>query len=110
MKKLLLACAACAAIAAAGNAQAVTIPTLTQFLTKCNINSDDCRTQIRGYIKAADDQKLICRPADQSLGDASYEALHWMRDTGASDQTLHDGPYDDAMWAAISTLWPCKSE
>jgi hypothetical protein len=108
MKKLLVA--VCAAIAVVGPAGAVELPTLSQFLLTCSRSPEECRSKIRNYVDTADRQKVICRPADQSLSDATYETLHWLRENASNDEVMRAGPYDDGLWAAVSTMWPCKSE
>lgn len=107
MKKMLLACAAFAAIAIM-DAQAADIPKLSEFLLLCERSPAQCRSKIRDYITAADNQKLICRPKDQSMHDAVYKTLYWLRDKGIDNDKLEGEPYDDALWTAISTMWPCK--
>ena len=109
MKKMLLACAAFAALAVAG-VEAADIPTLSEFLLICDRNPGQCRGKIHDYIVAADSQKMICRPADQSMHDAVYSTLYWLRSEGGSDDQMRAGPYDDALWTAISTRWPCNSD
>ena len=105
MKKILLACAAFAALVSAAPAQE--LPKLSQFLSSCYRDPTICRAKLRDYINAADTQKSICRPADQSVGEASSDMLSWLRSDDKHDASLNDAPYDDGLWAAASTLWPC---
>lgn len=107
MMKMLLAGAACAALMAAGAAQAQSLPTLSQFLLSCTKDAVTCRNKLRDYVTAADQQKMICRPADQSTYEAASEMLHYLRETAARNDALDNGPYDDALWQAASTMWPC---
>jgi hypothetical protein len=105
MKKILLACAACAALVTAAPAQE--LPKLSSFLSMCYRDSTTCRAKLRDYINAADTQKSICRPADQSVSEAVGDMLSWLRSDDKHDASITDAPYDDAFWAAASTLWPC---
>jgi hypothetical protein len=105
MKRVLLVCAVCAAFAAPAAAQEV--PTLSQFLANCSRDTMVCKFKLNDYIVAADTQKTICRPADQSVKSASSEILSWLRNDDKHPAGLRDVPFDDALWTAASTLWPC---
>jgi hypothetical protein len=105
MKRILLACAACAVLASAAPAQE--LPKLSQFLSLCYRDSTTCRAKLRDYIAAADAQKSICRPSGQSVNEATNDMLSWLRSDEKHDASLNEAAYDDALWAASSSLWPC---
>ena len=107
MKRILLACAACAAVTVAAPAQE--LPKLSLFLSQCYRDSTVCRAKLHDYIIAADTQKSICRPADQSVSTAVSDMLSWLRDSDKRPAALEDQPYDDAFWAAATALWPCAA-
>ena len=107
MRKILLACAACAAFATAAPAQE--LPKLSQFLMLCYRDSTSCRAKLRDYINAADGQKSICRPADQSVAEAVGAMLSWLRSDDKHPRNLSDLPYDDALWEGSTALWPCAA-
>jgi hypothetical protein len=88
-------------------APAQDLPTLSKFLANCSRDSTICRAKVRDYIVAADTQKSICRPQDQSQGEAVSDLLAWLRDSEKHQTKLEDQPYDEAFWAGSSTLWPC---
>ena len=107
MKSILTACIALVAFAWAAPAE--DLPPLSQFLSQCYRDSTVCRAKLRDYITAADAQKSICRPAGQSVGEASSALLNWLR----SDQRpagLEDLAFDEGLWQASSTMWPCKPD
>lgn len=106
MKKILLACAAL--VAFAGPAPAQELPTLSAFLTNCYHDNTVCRAKMRDYVNAADRQKSICRPADQSVNEAGSALLSWLR-SDARPESMSDEPYDEALWTGASTMWPCKA-
>lgn len=108
MKNILLACAACAAIAVAAPAQE--LPTLSQFLSGCYRDSGACKLKLKDYVTAAQSQKNICIPAGTSVNEAVSETLRWLRSDETHKQTLNDGPFDDGLFAATTTLYPCKEE
>jgi len=97
---------ACAA-ALAGAAHAADTRTLSAFLSNCKKDSAVCRGALHDFILAADQQAMICKPEDVSLREAVGKTLDWLQDAVAKDQQLADGDAEDAMFAAISTLWPC---
>jgi len=105
MKNILLACTALAVFA--GSAPAQDLPSLSSFLMQCARDTTVCRAKMRDYITAADTQHSICRPADQSVGEAASALLSWLRSDQRPD-SLSNAPYDDALWQGASTMWPCK--
>jgi hypothetical protein len=105
MKKLLMLCAACAAFVTAVPAQ--DMPTLSQFLGNCYRDANACRLKMKDYITASDTQHVICRPADMSVNEAASQTLRWLRSDETHDKSLNDVPFDDALFLATTTLWPC---
>lgn len=108
MKKFLLVCVAGAALM--GPAAAADVPTLSQFLMNCDRDVTVCRLKLQDYITASTQQNLICLPKDVSVREASSQTLRWLRDVGTKDDKLYSSSYDDAVWQAISTMWPCKPD
>jgi len=106
MKNILVVCAAAAVLVTAAPAQ--DLPKLSEFLSGCFRDSTSCRGKLKDYIVAAETQKVICRPKDVSVSDATSDLLRWLRSDEA--EPLKDGPYDDALYAAASKLYPCKQE
>ena len=105
MKKILLACAAL--VAFAGSAPAQELPTLSRFLMDCSHDATVCRAKMKDYINAADAQKSICRPADQTVSEAATALLSWLH-SDSRPESLGEQPYDDALWQGASGMWPCQ--
>jgi hypothetical protein len=105
MKRFLMACAACAAFVTAAPAQ--DMPTLSAFLGNCYRDANACRLKMKDYITASDTQHIICRPADMSVNDAASQTMHWLRADDTHDKSLNNAPFDDALFQATTTLWPC---
>jgi len=101
MRPIMLAIAACAVAVSPARAE---VQKFSTFMRECVRDEITCRVKLRDYVTAADQQKLICLPQDVSISQAVSEAMSWLRHTG---DKYDDGPYDDALWAAISTLYPC---
>jgi hypothetical protein len=108
MKKILLALVAGAAMAMPASAQG--LPTLSQFLSSCYRDTTACRTKLKDYVTAAQSQKNICIPDGTSINEAVSETLHWLRSDTTHPPTLNDGPFDDGLFSATTTLYPCKEE
>jgi hypothetical protein len=105
MRKLLLACAAVAALVSAAPAQ--NLPTLTQFLGQCFRDGQMCRQKIKDYVNAAVSQNSMCLPKDVSVNTAVGEMLHWLRDDTTHPASLDEQPFDDALYEASKKLYPC---
>lgn len=105
MKNILVAGAACAALIMPAPAQP--LPTLSKFLSECYRDNTTCRAKLRDYVVAGDTQKSFCRPKDQSVSSGVSDMLAWLRDTDKHPE-LSSQPYDDAFWAAVSTIWKCE--
>jgi hypothetical protein len=97
-------------VAGTGNVQAQGTRTLATFLTSCNSDVTQCKYNLHDYTLAAADQGMICMPKGLSINDAISQELDWLRNVGAQKSDLYTGNVEDAEWAAMSTLWPCKSE
>ena len=110
MKRIILAFAAAAAFAGTTGACATDTRTISQFLSFCNQTRTACNLNLKDYLRASNDQGFICLPQDMSLDEAAYRELDWLRDKGADDKALQEGNAEDAQWAAINALWPCKKE
>lgn len=108
MKKILLALVASAAMVTATSAQG--LPTLSQFLSGCYRDSNACRLKLKDYVTAAQTQKNICIPEGTSISEAVSETLRWLRSEDTRAATMKDGPFDDGLFAATTTLYPCKEE
>ena len=108
MKNILVVCAAAAVLVTAAPAQ--DLPKLSEFLSGCFRDSTSCRGKLKDYIFAAESQKIICRPKDVSVNEASGEMLRWLRSEENYPAALRDGPYDDALFEAAKKLYPCKQE
>lgn len=106
MKKLLLVCVASIAVTTVAPAQ--NLPKLSEFLTSCYRDRRSCETKINDYVRAADQQKVICLPEDVSVRDAARETLYWLRKDENTPAELMNAPYDDGLYKAILTLYPCK--
>lgn len=109
MRPIVLACAF-AVIAAAPETRAADVQTLSAFIHDCDRSEVVCRAKLRDYLTAAETQHMICRPEGDSLNESVSEMLRWLRHDGSENDDLYRGPYDDALWAAASTLWPCKNQ
>ncbi len=108
MKKILLACAALAVMAPAASAQG--LPTLSQFLSSCYRDASACKLKLKDYVTAAQSQKNICIPDGTSINEAVSDTLRWLRSDETHPATLNDGPFDDGLFAATTTLYPCKED
>ena len=105
MNKMLLASVAAAVLATAAPAQE--IPTLSQFLMNCSRDSGACRIKLKDYVNAAKSQNIICLPEDTSVNQAVSATMTWLR----SDEgdAMKSEPFDDALYAGTTKLFPCKS-
>jgi hypothetical protein len=108
MKKILMACAACAVMVTAAPAQQ--LPTLSQFLSGCYRDTTACRLKLKDYVTAAQTQKNICIPDGTSINEAVSETLRWLRADNTHAPAMDDGPFDDGLFTATTTLYPCKEE
>jgi hypothetical protein len=108
MMKMLLAFVAGAAVVTSAYAQG--LPTLSQFLSGCYRDSGACKMKLKDYVTAAQAQKNICIPEGTSINEAVSETLRWLRSEDTRAPTLKDGPFDDGLFAATTTLYPCKEE
>lgn len=108
MKKILLALVAGAAMVTVASAQG--LPTLSQFLSGCYRDSGACKLKLKDYVTAAQAQKNICIPDGTSINEAVNETLRWLRADDKHPPALNDGPFDDGLFAATTTLYPCKEE
>jgi hypothetical protein len=110
MKKIVFAAAATAVLICTGGATATDTRTLSQFILVCNTSARSCHANLEDYLRAANDQGFICLPEGLSVEEAGSQELSWLRNEGASDDKLNHGTAEDAQWAAVSTLWPCKTQ
>ena len=108
MKKIVFAAAAAASLIGTNDAAATDTRSLSEFLMACGRNERVCRLNLEDYVRAARDQGLICPPADLSLERAVNQELSWLRTQRDIDPALNDGNVEDAQWAAVNALWPCK--
>ena len=106
MKTFLMACAVCAAMVPAAEAQG--LPTLSQFLSTCTRDTTACRSKLKDYVTAAQGQQNICIPEGTSLTEAASATLRWLRSDAAQVPALRDGPFDDGLFTATQALYPCK--
>jgi hypothetical protein len=44
------------------------------------------------------------------VDEAAIQELGWLRKEGGSNDALNQGNAEDAQWAAINALWPCKKD
>ncbi|MBU6297263.1 MAG: hypothetical protein KJS68_03375 [Alphaproteobacteria bacterium] len=102
--------AAAVAVLIGSNAIAKETRSLSDFLSDCTRNSEACRENLHDYLLAAKTQGFICLPDDLSIDRAVSQELDWLRDHGNDDAALDNGNAEDAQWAAITTLWPCKKD
>jgi hypothetical protein len=107
MKKVLLACAAVAAMAVAAPAEE--LPKLSEFLSSCYRDNGACQQKIKNYVEAAKNQHIICLPQDVSVREAASETLSWLR-KDENTTSLDQQPFDDGLYAATTKLYPCKIE
>lgn len=107
MNKVLLACAAAAAMLSAAPAE--DLPKLSEFLTTCYRDNAACMQKIKNYVEAAKSQKIICLPEDTTVREAANETLSWLRKEENYPAALKDQPFDDGLYEATSKLYPCKS-
>lgn len=105
MNKMLLASVAAAVLMTAAPAQE--IPTLSQFLLNCSRDNAVCRRKLSDYVTAAKTQNIICLPQGTSIGEAASSTLSWLRSDEAD--SMKNGPFDDALYAGTTKLFPCKS-
>jgi hypothetical protein len=112
MKKVVLGTIAgfVAALICTGGAAATDMRTLSEFLMACGRDARICHGNLEDYLRAARDQGFVCLPADLSLEKAGREELTWLRKQNAADEALSKGFAEDAQWAAINALWPCKKD
>lgn len=108
MKKIFVVCAAAAVLVTAAPAQ--DLPKLSEFLASCYRDNAVCRGKLKDYINAGETQKIICRPADVSINEATGEMLRWLRSDENYPAALKDAPYDDALFEAAKKLYPCKED
>ena len=106
MKLRFLALTAWVALGAAA-AQPAGSPTLERFLSGCNADIKNCRLALGDYITNGANNKLICLPSSTTQDGAVAALLAWLR--AAQDKPdLAGGSADDAQWAGVNALWPCK--
>ena len=110
MKLILAATAATMAVLIGSGATAADTRTLSQFILVCNASPRSCQANLEDYLRAAKDQGFVCMPEDLSLKEAADQELSWLRKQGAADDALNQGTAEDAQWAAINALWPCKKQ
>lgn len=108
MKKILLVLVAGAAMVTPASAQE--LPTLSQFLASCSRDTGACKVKLKDYVTAAQSQQNICIPDGVSINQAVSETLRWLKYDTTRAPTLKDGPFDDGLFAATTTLYPCKEE
>ena len=108
MKKIVLAAAVAAALVGTNGAAATDMRTLSEFIMACGRDARVCHGNLEDYLRAARDQGFVCLPADLSLEKAVDQELSWLRRQNAADEALSKGFAEDAQWAAINALWPCK--
>jgi hypothetical protein len=108
MKNILVALVAGAAMVTAASAQ--DLPKLSQFLSSCYRDTGACKVKLKDYVTAAQTQKNICIPEGTSINEAVSETLRWLRSDTTHAPTLNEGPFDDGLFAATTTLYPCKEE
>jgi hypothetical protein len=107
MNKVLLACAAAAALLSAAPAE--DLPKLSEFLTSCYRDNGVCMQKIKNYVEAAKGQKIICLPEDTSVREAANATLSWLRKDENYPASLSAQPFDDGLYEATVKLYPCKS-
>ena len=110
MKKIVLAAAVAAALIGTDGAAATDTRSLSEFLMACGRDARVCHGNLEDYLRAAKDQGFVCLPADLSLERAVREELTWLRKQNAADEALSKGFAEDAQWAAVNALWPCKKD
>jgi hypothetical protein len=110
MKKIVLAAAAAAALICTDGAAATDTRSLSEFIMACGRDARVCHGNLEDYLRAAKDQGFVCLPADLSLDKAVNQELSWLRRQNAADEALSKGFAEDAQWAAINALWPCKKD
>lgn len=108
MKMVFGILAACAAFAVAAPAQ--DLPKLSEFLASCARDQTQCSQKIKNYVEAAKTQKIICLPEDVSVREGSSATLSWLRSSDNITDQMRQEPFDDALYAATTKLYPCKSE
>lgn len=108
MKKILTACAVCAAMATAASAQE--LPSLSEFMRSCYRDTTVCKSKLKDYVSAAQKQQNICIPEGTSINEAVNETLRWLRSDETHPESLNSGPFDDALFAATQALYACKEE
>lgn len=108
MKKVLLACAAAAAMFCAAPAQ--DLPKLSEFLSSCYRDNGACQQKIKSYVDAAKTQHFICVPQDVSTREAASATLSWLRKEENYPAAMKDQPFDDGLYEATTKLYPCKTE
>lgn len=104
MKKMVLGCAAAAALMVGASAQ--NVPKLSEFLLSCSRDSGPCKLKVKDFVTAATSQKSICLPKDISISEASTAVLRWLK----SDEitaTMKEEAFDDALYDASIKLYPC---
>ncbi len=106
MKKMVLGCAAAAALMLVA-APAQDVPKLSEFLLSCGRDNAACKLKLKDYVTAATSQKSICLPKDVSINDGVSAILRWLRSDDTHPAALRDEPYDDALYEASTKLYPC---
>ncbi|MDR3528058.1 MAG: hypothetical protein P4L57_12350 [Rhizomicrobium sp.] len=106
MKKMVLGCAATAALLLVA-APAQDVPKLSEFLLSCSRDSSACRMKLKDYVTAAVTQKSICLPKDVSVNEGGGDILRWLRSDDTHPAAMRDEPFDDALYEAATKLFPC---
>jgi len=113
MKKAVLGCFAVAAMVFSVPqtmfvASAQDLPKLSEFLAKCYRDSASCKNRTKDFVAASVSQKSICLPKDVSINEAVSETLRWVKAEDTHPAAMNDAPYDDALYAATTKLYPCE--
>jgi hypothetical protein len=110
MKKTVFAAAVTAAFIVTAGAGAADTRTLSEFLLTCSVKTLVCRGNLEDYLRAANSQGFVCLPQGLSMEKAVDQELRWLRQQHFTDPSISNSNVEDAEWAAINALWPCKKE
>ncbi len=106
----LLAVVAFSVLAVMSAARVADASPLSVFLASCSSNPGNCHGFAHDLIASAKNADYGCIPKSLSADDAGDQLLAWMRDTARNDPRYETVSLEDAMWAGVDELWPCRKE